>query len=185
MIGSKLSFFIINGHSHIKISHLTKNISTLNKLYEKNLLVSDINTVRLFSNSQNVRTGFFGRVKNTMADHSRKKQANEYEKQILMMANNEKWDLKSYSEIIDSSLSGWRHMFVGIVNTQVIQNIKKNQSMINAAKEILGENANVDDINIIGKKVKVRQKWWYFMTCDLSISYCLKPLFIISCTNSI
>jgi len=111
---------------------------------------------RHFSIAAKESKGIFDRMKDAMDNRSKLKQEEQFAKQILKMAESEQWGLMMFSEQINSSLGGWKSKIPGIRNSKDAKELKKSQKMINAIQEVVGVNANIEQLETVGKKEKLQ-----------------------------
>lgn len=117
------------------------------------LPVQRVRGSRLFSDSS---TGLFDRMKGSMEERNKRKQAEKYAEQLEKMANSESWTLKDFmGEIEEAIPTGWKSFVPGVNNTQQTKAAKETQQAIRGILDEVGEDTTVKDLENLGGKKKV------------------------------
>jgi hypothetical protein len=72
------------------------------------------------------------------------------------MASQDTWSLGDFASELDTALGGWRSKIPGMGNLAQVKSIKESQKIVNAVVDEMGRDANIEAVQHLGRKEKVR-----------------------------
>lgn len=111
---------------------------------------------RAFSSSEET-PGIFDRMKGGLESRTKRQQQEKYAEQLQCMANADRWTLKLFLGQIEEAMpTGWRSKIPGTGNTKEAVAAKQTQDVIKGIIDEIGGDANVKDLDVLGRKEKLR-----------------------------
>lgn len=100
--------------------------------------------------------GVFGWVRDKMENREKTKQSEKFSEQLEAMSNAEVWNIQSYANEIEASLSTWRTKIPGMSSVAQVKAVKETQKILKGMLDEVGSNATADDLNNLGRKEKLK-----------------------------
>ena len=112
---------------------------------------NDVIRASLFSTQDESSSGgLLSRLKDKISPS----QADAYKKQMEDMAHQEKWTLGNFKDQIQAQM-GWKTKIPGMGNSAVVQEMKVMKQLLDAAVEVMGNDAGAPELLAMEKKEKV------------------------------
>jgi len=120
----------------------------------------DHHSIRMFSSNSSSSSpsytfGIFDSLSKKLAGRTEEKKAEKTRDMLSQMADLSVWNLTAFSNNIEESLSDWRSKIPGLSSTKEIKAAKEAKKMLDCFKEILGNEATLDDLLGLSRKEMV------------------------------